>query len=244
MTTCGLHASHVLAEEQTAPPLTLGIASSYVPLAEAMVERWHQSGADMGEAKALLSAASSGTLSQQTLAGAPRDLLVLADEALAQHLYETLPLPNPPTLAGCAQLALVQLKSHVRRKDSTKKLGIANPELAPAGRLALRWLQSAPQWQHLPRYQARNAAATLWLLHARLVDSVLVPLPLVQALTDLPEKEEDWNIQPLPGWNLRYWAVALTDAGAKHLPTLATSVATLASSAGYQPKCTSQEDTL
>lgn len=90
---------------------------------------------------------SSGKLSAQITQGAPFDLLMSANLAYPEYLFNNKLTANPPKIYAFGQLVLwtttAQLKPSMEllRSTQTTKVALANPELAPYGRAAMECLK-------------------------------------------------------------------------------------------------------
>ncbi|OYQ27103.1 molybdate ABC transporter substrate-binding protein [Sandarakinorhabdus cyanobacteriorum] len=136
-----------------------------------------------------LSFGSSGQMVQQAINGAPFQLLLLADHALAQRLADAVPgverrayalgrlaLVVPP---GSAIRDLGSLKAAIAARQ-VKHLAIANPAHAPYGAAAQAVLRKAGIG-HAPLVLGDNVAQALTFVTSGAADAGIVALPLARA---------------------------------------------------------------
>jgi len=135
--------------------------------------------------------AASGTLVQQILHGAPYEVFLSASPDDLKPLQQAARICEGPAVIGHGRLVLyVPQRSQVPLDATLKALGesdlqhlaIADPAIAPFGRLAKQALENARLWQSL---QDRlvfgdSAARTAQLVLAGAVDAALLPKRLMQ----------------------------------------------------------------
>ena len=136
------------------PELLVGVAASLQPVAEAFAERFE---AERG-ASVTLVVGSSGALAEQLRQGAPLDLILSADArriaALdADGLLEPGSIRHPATGELVAVTNLHRADgdaddvASLLRGGRVRRIALANPELAPYGEAARRYLQDAGLWE-------------------------------------------------------------------------------------------------
>ena len=136
------------------PELLVGVAASLQPVAEAFAERFE---AERG-ASVTLVVGSSGALAEQLRQGAPLDLILSADArriaALdADGLLASGSIRHPATGELVAVTNLhgadgdADDVASLLRGGRVRRIALANPELAPYGEAARRYLQNAGLWE-------------------------------------------------------------------------------------------------
>jgi molybdate transport system substrate-binding protein len=141
---------------------TIAVATNFLPTLKILVDDFeHQSGHRL-----VISSAATGTLFNQIQHGAPFDILLAADslhpEQLAQNGFA---IESSRFTYASGQLALAfspattlnteSTEDDIRQrfihaiKNSTGKIAIANPELAPYGIAAQQTLHSLNLWQDI-----------------------------------------------------------------------------------------------
>lgn len=135
------------------PELLVGVAASLRPVAEALAEQFKtESGANV-----TLVTGSSGALAEQLRQGAPLDLILSADARRAAALdADGLLAPGSVRHLATGELvAVTTIRSADRganaaasliRGGRVRRIAIANPELAPYGEAARRYLHDAGLW--------------------------------------------------------------------------------------------------
>lgn len=136
------------------PELLVGVAASLRPVAEAFAERFE---AERG-ATVTLVVGSSGALAEQLRQGAPLDLILSADaRRIAALDADGLLAPGSIRHPATGELVAV---TNLHRADGdaddvesllrggrVRRVALANPELAPYGEAARRYLQDAGLWE-------------------------------------------------------------------------------------------------
>ena len=136
------------------PELLVGVAASLQPVAESFAERFE---AERG-ASVTLVVGSSGALAEQLRQGAPLDLILSADaRRIAALNADGLLAPGSVRHPATGELVAV---TNLHRADEdandiasllrggrVRRIALANPELAPYGEAARRYLQDAGLWE-------------------------------------------------------------------------------------------------
>lgn len=174
--------------------LRVAVAANFKPVLDALVARFVDSYAGGAKPQILISSASTGTLYNQIILGAPFDLFLSGDSERAQKLEE-----KRQILAGSrrtyayGRLVLWhpgQALTLDSLKDWSGRLAIANPRTAPYGQAARQLLENLALWDS---FQSRlvqgssvqqawqfvaSGAAPVGLLAASLVhDQAVYPVP-------------------------------------------------------------------
>ena len=132
------------------PALLVGVAASVQPVAAELAARFE---AEHGTAVTLV-AGSSGTMAEQLRRGAPLDVLVSADSRYTTALIAE-GLLDPADIALLATGELVAITSlddpeggvaALLRGRAVRQVALANPEVAPYGDTARRYLQGRDLW--------------------------------------------------------------------------------------------------
>ncbi len=139
---------------------------------------------------------SSGNLARQIAQGAPFELFLSADEALAQRLVDAGHAEGPGTIYGIGRLALIARKASpieaetgmaairaALARNAIMRFAIANPEHAPYGARAKASLQKAGLWDQLQGrlVLAENVAQAAQFVATGAADAGITALPLVKA---------------------------------------------------------------
>lgn len=149
--------------------MRIAAAISVKPVLEEVVERFRASRPGQS---VLASYGASGTLARQLEAGAPFDLVVLADrESVSRLAHRELLADGPPSLLAWNALVLVSLEERsveeplasLANLEGSARLVIGDPSYVPLGRYAKRALQALGLWEELKQrvVLAPDAAATL-----------------------------------------------------------------------------------
>ncbi len=164
-----------------ATPLTVGAASS---LTDVLPTVGREFASAVGDAPPAMSFASSGTVGRQVTAGAPLDVVVLADADQALRLArEGLLIRGSLACVATNRISLVVPRG-TRSVSSWADLGTAvvqgvalgDPSHVPAGRLARRHLEALGLWQAVAPKAVFAASARQALAYARRgeVDAAIV----------------------------------------------------------------------
>jgi molybdate transport system substrate-binding protein len=167
------------------PALTLAVASNLKGAMQDLVAEFKKAHAD---ARIEVVPGSSGKFAHQIGHGAPYDLFFSADVEYPQQL-----VAQGHTVAGVriyarGRLALWSVTRDVHRltladlaDPSIGRIAIANPKVAPYGRLARQALQRAGTWEAVQDrlVYGENVSQALQFAERGAADVALVPLPLV-----------------------------------------------------------------
>ena len=138
---------------------------------------------------------SSGNLARQIAQGAPFELFLSADEALAQRLIDSGHATAPGALYGIGRLALIARKASAIEAEAglatipaaltggaITRFAIANPEHAPYGARAREALQNFGVWDQLQGrlVLAENVAQAAQFVATGAADAGMTALPLVK----------------------------------------------------------------
>jgi molybdate transport system substrate-binding protein len=132
----------VLALPTAADTLLVGAASSLREVVDALARRFEAVHADN---RVQVSYGASSVLAAQVRAGAPLDVLLLADARLADELAKTLEVPSATPFANnrlvvVARDAEVEIESpEALRDEGIRRIAIPSPAV-PVGRYAREWL--------------------------------------------------------------------------------------------------------
>ncbi|WP_201584930.1 molybdate ABC transporter substrate-binding protein [Psychrobacter sp. HII-4] len=150
--------------------------------------------------------ASSGKLYAQIKAGAPYDLYLSANQAFPQKLADKIPkdsTTHQPFTYTQGQLALYSVNkpldefspkalSDMLISDSSSKIAIASPELAPYGASAQSYLQAQKLYDPLVQQkriiQAENIGQAFQYAHTGSVDYGFVAQSQISAINAKPEQ--------------------------------------------------------
>lgn len=211
-------------EQSFAQPLRIAAAASLRQVMPQLVKQVPEG------LQVVVAYGASGTLYQQIKHGAPFDVFMSADTALPERLAEEYSAKakvasnatlNKPIVYAHGQLALIghsrlfepdqppqqQLAAWLGHVKSTKrgKLAIANPNHAPYGQLAQRYLQQTGLWQTVQPHLVvgENISQTVQFVLSGHADFALGALSLMpqkqtpQALSTLSVLPIPPNILPL-----------------------------------------------
>lgn len=135
------------------PELVVGAAASLRPVLTELAERFER----QHGAAVIVAASASGALSAQIRQGAPMDLFISADERFTADLARD-GLLDPPSLAGLAHGELVAVTTLsgppseaavLLRQGPVQRVALANPDLAPYGAAARRYLIDVGLWDDI-----------------------------------------------------------------------------------------------
>ena len=136
---------------ESEPVLLAGVATSIRPVVAELAARFE---ADHGISVTLV-AGASGTLAEQLRQGAPFDLIVSADSRYTSSLTAE-GLLDPDSIAVLATGELVAITNRddpaddaatLLRDSTVQHVALANPDLAPYGDAARRYLQDQRLWE-------------------------------------------------------------------------------------------------
>jgi molybdate transport system substrate-binding protein len=139
-----------------AQPLTVAVASNMKPAFEEIFRQFQRTHPQ----PLRIIYGSSGNLSSQIQQGAPISLLISADEVYPLRLFQAGLTRDAGSVYALGHLALItnttsgiQLSSDPQKLPmilaQSKKVAIANPDLAPYGKAAVQFLQSSNQWEQV-----------------------------------------------------------------------------------------------
>lgn len=183
------------------------------------------------DAPVQLSFGGSGTMARQVAAGAPADVVILANtlwmdwlvdqglvnktKSVARNALVVIAAAGTPTLSNTTQLI---------SRLGTDRLAMGQRDAVPAGRYARQWLQAAGLWQNVAGNLAEtdNVRAAL-----ALVARGEVPFGVVYATDALaePRVAPVWNIASDLHDPITYPAAALTPEGETFLDHLTGAIA-------------------
>lgn len=163
-----------------------------------------------------LSVAASGTLVHQIIEGAPFQLFLSADESYVNQLYKRGLTPDTGKIYAVGVLVLyVPATSHLDYSMDTKsilqqlvtntsyKIALANPKLAPYGKAAQQVLNRFTSTQKLQGREifGENVGQTAQFALADTIDAALLPLSIAMSVTvqqagHIKKIPDDWY-QPL-----------------------------------------------
>ena len=137
--------------DKPAPALLVGVAASIQPVAEEFAARFES---EHGTSVTLVTGAS-GTLAEQLRQGAPLDLIVSADSRYTSALVaDGLLDPASATLLATGELVAITNLDHeaddvasLLRSGAVRQIALANPDIAPYGEAAKRYLRDAGLWE-------------------------------------------------------------------------------------------------
>ena len=138
-------------ESESEPALLVGVAVSTQPVVAELATRFES---EHGTSVTLVTGAS-GTLAEQLRQGAPLDLLISADNRYTSALAAD-GLLDPASISVLATGELVAITNLDNQADDVPSLlksaavrhvALANPDIAPYGRAAKRYLQDAGLWE-------------------------------------------------------------------------------------------------
>ena len=133
---------------RSAPPVTVFAAAS---LTDALTEIATDYGRDTG-VRVRLSFGSSGALARQIEAGAPADVVILADRAWMLRLSRSGRLVEAPGALLGNRLVMIAPAAAAVGPDPLSALGkgnrlaIGDPDSVPAGAYAKAWLEGSGRW--------------------------------------------------------------------------------------------------
>ena len=180
-----------------------------------------------------LSFGGSGTMARQVAAGAPADVVILANDAWTDWLIAqgikglsapTLIASNSLVLIGPKDAAPIASSQDIPARLGKGRLATGQRDAVPAGTYARQWLTTAGLWEKmLPSLaETDNVRAAL-----ALVARGDVPLGVVYASDALAEPLVDivFSIPAETHDPIGYFAASLTPAGAAYVTMLTTPTA-------------------
>ena len=146
-----LSAACAPSQGESQPALLVGVAASIQPVAEEFAARFES---EHGTSVTLVTGAS-GTLAEQLRQGAPLDLIVSADSRYTSALTDDGLLdPASATVLSTGELvAITNLDYHaddvasLLRSGAVRQIALANPDIAPYGEAAKRYLRDTDLWE-------------------------------------------------------------------------------------------------
>ncbi len=131
---------HFLSCKKQEPKIKLAVTSSLLPVfKEIVVEYKAENSLEID-----IIHSSSGKLSSQLVHGAPYDIFFSADDVYCQFVKQQLQLPQKSRPLAKGNLVMVSNKKALQTKEWYKadRIGIANPVLAPYGKLSEDYLKT------------------------------------------------------------------------------------------------------
>lgn len=182
------------------PALLVGVAASIQPVAAELAERFE---AEQGIPVTLVTGAS-GTLAEQLRQGAPLDVIVSADTRHTSALTAE-GLLDPTSIAVLATGELVAITNldvsadniaSLLRSDALQHVAIANPDIAPYGEAARRYLEDIGIWNDVAGLVAygENVAHAFQFVASGNAEVGFVPRSLLIA----SDSREVRGLAPLP----------------------------------------------
>lgn len=175
-----LAAAHAIAPQ----PLRIAAAANLSGALEEVVSAWS---ASCDGCKAQITYGASGTLAAQIENGAPFDLYLAADARYPQKVAEAGYAEGAPFIYARGKLALwvpsgsklpIEQLGLEALKDASR-IAIANPSLAPYGKLAVDALKTAQQDEPRRLLLGESVAQAAQQAQSGSVDAALLPLSLV-----------------------------------------------------------------
>lgn len=182
------------------------------------------------DAPVALSYGGSGTMARQIAAGAPADVVILANPIWMDWLVENGPAPQdiPINLLGNS-LVLIAPKGTLSDPDPTNlaaflsdgRLAMGQRDAVPAGIYAAEWLKSVGQWDALQAHLAETDNVRSALALVARGDAPLGIVYLTDALAE-PDVRVVFEVPTDLHSPITYPAAAITKAGAVFLTHLQT----------------------
>lgn len=189
---------------QSVASLNIAVASNFKTSAQHIAKQFTEEfGIDVK-----LSSASTATLYQQVLRGAPFDLFLSADQKHIQLLVDAEKVNQPPF--QYAQGRLVFWKPTITRVPTLQdfmlyddRLAIANPKFAPYGIAAKETLQSMKKWQAQEYVKGNNINQAYQFVASNNVDAGLVSYAAVvqKKQSHFVMVPEEWH-QPIKQYGI------------------------------------------
>ncbi len=135
---------HFLSCKKQEPKIKLAVTSSLFPVFEDLVSQYELE----NNIEIHLIHSSSGKLSSQLVHGAPYDVFFSADDSYCQFIKGKLSLSEESILLAKGNLVKVSNRKLLQQKkwDDGYRIGIANPKVAPYGKLSAQFLESLPNY--------------------------------------------------------------------------------------------------
>lgn len=173
------------------PELIVGAASSLLPFLEELEPIFENE----VEIDLTITYAASGIIARQIEQGAPIDVFLSADQALAAQMAVDGVL-REDSIVAIGQGILVAVRPHDGETTSfldARRIAIANPETAPYGAAAKRLLEVKGIWDQIEDrvVYGESALQALQFVRTAEADIGLVPLSLVSRGSEGIERVED-----------------------------------------------------
>ena len=180
---------------------------------------------------ALLAFGGSGTMARQVAAGAPADIIILANSLWMDWLnQQDLPGTSSPSVVAQNRLVVIGPKPAAKLEDpariperlGTGRLAMGQRDAVPAGLYARQWLETVGLWRTVKDNLAEtdNVRAALALVARR-----AAPLGIVYATDAQAEADVDVIYENPAKYHapILYLAAALTPSGQRFLPHLTSA---------------------
>jgi molybdate transport system substrate-binding protein len=161
------------------PEVRVGAASSLKPVFARLASDYES----ISGVRPVATFGASGALAAQVDAGAPLDVLVLADDAALTKLHDSARLTTVAAEAFVGNALAVVVPADSKRTIATaadlaacERVAFADPAVAPLGKAARAWLEKRGAWKAVePRLvRASDAAGTAELVARGEVDAGVV----------------------------------------------------------------------
>lgn len=187
----------------TQAPLIVGAASSLKPVIQDFSSIFEE---EHNGTQVIIASGSSGSLAEQIKNGAPYDLFISANHQYTDRLLnEGILAPNTSVTLARGKLAIASQSvtksssiNSILSEPSVSYIGVANPELAPYGTSAIRFMKEEGILDAIESklIYTENAAQTLQLVLSKNAELGFVPQSLLQShgaqkfsvIHELPEK--------------------------------------------------------
>ncbi len=176
-----------------------------------------------------LSFGGSGTMARQIGAGAPADVVVLANDLWMDWLVDqNIKGMGTPQVVAQNSLVLIAPAGATRlaalddlpTKLSDNRLAMGQRDAVPAGTYARQWLENAGLWNAIKNRLAETDNVRSALVLVSRGDVAFGVVYATDALAE-PAVQIVWNISPQDHDPIRYLAAALTPSGETYLNYLA-----------------------
>ena len=182
------------------PELLVGAAASLRPVVIELAERFE----GQYDARVTVVAGASGTLAHQVRQGAPLDLFIAADARFTEELARD-GLLDASSIVEAATGEMVMVTTLpdtpddpavLLRQPSVERVALANPELAPYGAAARRYLESVGVWQEVADrvVYGENVAQAFQFVASGNAEVGFVPLSLF--LASMPDGVRSLGLPP------------------------------------------------